>query len=109
MSMIRNLTRVAYVNGVRLPKPLPPELGPYRVCWADRIGFLWAFLVLGLLALGYGTWSTTAHPEGMPWPSVGIWLKFIGAFVAPPWIILRTLDFVSNGPIRRRNRRLMGL
>ena len=53
--------------------------------WADRLGVVWALICVVALALVVETNNVAAT---------------FAAFAMPPWLLLRSLDFVLTGRIR---------
>lgn len=63
------------------------------MCWADKLGVLWAFVVyvffLGLAEDKAGLFSLSVTGE-------------ILLLILPVWIFFRLVDWVLDGPNRRR-------
>lgn len=57
--------------------------------WADRVALVWALIVWGFVIL-------TGHPE--PPYSVAALIATV-----VPWLLLRALDFIFMGSIRRNS------
>ncbi len=72
--------------------------------WADRIGIIWAIVVVGItllvinLPIGMGDFGDLDHTLNFPWDKLGMF------FVLPVWGFFRAIDFVANGPTHRRGR-----
>jgi hypothetical protein len=61
------------------------------MCWADRIGMVWAVPVGGLVL-----WGTMSVPPPPPSNPVSLFLLIFG-----PWLLCRALDFICGGPWHR--------
>jgi len=68
------------------------------MCWADRLGVAWVCLMLIILVLALAAGGQSA--PGAPSSGVGIFVAFLG-----PWILVRLLDLVLGGPMRRGRQR----
>jgi hypothetical protein len=73
--------------------------------WADRFGIgVFALVVLGM-AIVWGR----GYTPGVDPPLLEVALKILQAasYVAVPvWLVLRIIDFMAGGPMRRRRARL---
>ena len=67
------------------------------MCWADKIGVTWAFLVyFALFAL------SNDKGAAVTWFFSFDGLKLLLIVIAPIWLILRLIDWIGGGPQRRR-------
>jgi hypothetical protein len=77
----------------------------FRMIWADRIGIgVFALVFLGMTIM-WGSW----YRAGEDPPVLEVALKIVEAasYVAvPAWLVLRIVDFMAGGPMRRRRARL---
>lgn len=63
------------------------------MCWADKLGVLWAFVV-------YLFFIVIAQDRaGLFTPGPTLDLLFI---IAPVWIFFRLIDWIAGGPARRK-------
>jgi hypothetical protein len=67
--------------------------------WADRIGIVWGLVVLGVCWLMAGGFDWRGYPFSDFVPFCGYMLAI---FAAPPWLLLRGVDFICTGAIRHR-------
>jgi len=63
------------------------------MCWADKLGVLWAFVVVGFLLAMAGDKSAI-----VTWPVIHDLLIVI----VPVWVFFRLVDWLTGGPARRR-------
>lgn len=63
------------------------------MCWADKAGLLWAFVVYAFFFIIAG------HRELLF--TLGV-TRDLAILILPVWIFLRGIDWILGGPARRR-------
>ena len=67
------------------------------MCWADKLGVLWAFLVVLFVLI-------LAPDRGVASAALvsGEGLKLLAIVILPVWVFFRLIDWLTGGPARRR-------
>lgn len=69
------------------------------MCWADRVGVLWAFVVFAFFFIMAGG---NPDPGARALLFTAPVLGDLAIIILPVWVFFRLIDWVSGGPSRRR-------
>ena len=67
--------------------------------WADRIAIVWAGVIFAII---FAMWFSAGDPAGFVGAALSLGaLKIIAVFVLPIWLVLRGVDWLATGNLRR--------